>query len=196
MSSSNEQETKLIAVLKSDATLKEKVDACRELGRIGTKDAVAPLAALLGDEKLSHMARYGLEPNPDPAVDDALRGALGKVKGRPLVGVIGSIGVRRDTKAVKALVRLLQDADADVAQTAAQALGSIGTSDAAKALDSALANVPAANQLAFCEGLFRCAEALAAKGKREAARDIYDRLCKIRAPSHVRTGAEAAAAKL
>lgn len=196
MSSSKEQETKLIAVLKSDATRKEKVDACRELGRIGTKRAVAPLAALLGDEKLSHMARYGLEPNPDPAVDDALRGALGEVKGRPLVGVIGSIGVRRDPKAVKALARLLRDTDADVAQTAARALGSIGTSDAARALDGALANVPAANQLAFCEGLLRCAEALAAEGKREAARDIYDRLRKIQAPSHVRTGAEAAAAKL
>ena len=71
-----DQVQKLIAVLKSDAPQKEKADACRELARIGTKDAVAPLAALLPDEKLSHMARYGLETIPDPSVDKALREAL------------------------------------------------------------------------------------------------------------------------
>lgn len=122
-----EQENKLLEVLKSDAPQKDKVDACRQLGVIGTKDAVPVLAALLADEKLSHMARYALEPIPDPAVDDALRAALGKLKGRQLVGVIGSIGVRRDAKAIDALAKLLKDPDADVAQAAARALGKIGT---------------------------------------------------------------------
>ena len=103
-----DQVKKLVAVLKSDASQKEKADACRELARIGTKDAVAPLAALLPDEKLSHMARYGLETIPSSAVDKALREAAGKLQGRLLVGVIGSIGVRRDTKAVKLLAKLLQ----------------------------------------------------------------------------------------
>ena len=79
-----EREAKLIAVLKSDAQLKDKADACRELSIIGTKACVAPLAALLRDEKLSHLARYGLEPIPDPAVDEALRAALSELKGRPL----------------------------------------------------------------------------------------------------------------
>ena len=180
---------KLIAVLKSDAPYQQKADACRQLATAGTKDAVAPLAAMLGDEKLSHMARYALEPIPDPAVDDALRDALGKVKGRPLVGVIGSIGVRRDPEAVEALAGRLQDADADVAQAAARALGRIGTSRAAKALNSAWANVPAGNQLAFCEGLFRCAEALAARGQRDEAMAIYDRLRIMHAAHQVRAGA-------
>ena len=106
------RESELIAVLKSSASEKDKADACLELARIGTKDSVAPLAALLGDEKLAHMARYALEPIPDPAVDDALRDALGKLKGRLLVGVIGSIGVRRDAKAVEPLSKLLKDKDA------------------------------------------------------------------------------------
>lgn len=184
-----EQEAKLIAVLTSDAPQKEKVDACRQLAVIGTKDAVAPLAALLGDEKLSHMARYALEPIPDPAVDEALRGALGKLKGRPLVGVIISLGVRRDAKAVPALGKILRDSDADVAQAAARALGSIGDSAAAKVLQVALLNAPAANQLAFCEGLFRCAEALAAKGQRDQAIAIYDQLRSLKEPHQVRTGA-------
>ncbi len=171
-------EDKLIAVLKSDAPLKEKADACRELAVIGTKNAVPALAALLGDENLSHMARYGLETIPDPSVDVALRAALGKLKGRLLAGVIGSVGVRRDAQAVKPLAGFLNDADADVAHASALALGRIGTAAAVKTLEGALANAPAANQLSLCEGLLRCAEAFSAHGQAKPAAAIYDRLRK------------------
>ena len=184
-----EQEKKLIAVLQSNAPEKEKADACRELARIGTKDAVAPLAALLPDEKLSHMARYGLETIPSPAVDEALRAAAGKLRGKQLVGVIGSIGVRRDSKAVKLLANLLHDSDNDVAQAAARALGSIGDQAAAKALLDALSGVSAANQLAFCEGLLRCAEAATAQGNPKRAMEVYDRLRNVSAPQQVASAA-------
>lgn len=184
-----EQEAKLIALLKSEATQKEKADACRQLAQIGTRDAVAPLAALLSDEKLSHMARYGLEPIPDPAVDVALREALGKVKGRLLAGVIGSLGVRHDAKAVEPLTKFLTDPDADVAQAAARALGKIGTPEAGQALQSAVTKVSPANQLAFCEGALRCAENMAAKGQKKEALAIYDQLRGLSGPQQVRVGA-------
>jgi len=188
--SAKDQEAKLIAVLKSDAQLKDKADACRLLARVATKDAVPVLAGLLGDEKLGHMARYALEPLPDPAADEALRDALGKLKGLRLVGVINSLGVRRDAKAVGALAGLLGDADADVAQAAARALGTIGTAAAAKAVEGALPKAPAGNQVAFCEGLLRCAEALAATGEAKEALGVYDRLRALKpAPHQVRTGA-------
>jgi HEAT repeat protein len=184
-----EQVKKLVAVLGSDATQKEKADACRELARIGDKDAVPALAALLPDEKLSHMARYGLETIPSPAVDKALRDAAGKLQGRLLVGVVGSIGVRHDAKAVGLLVNFLHSRDNDVAQAAARSLGSIGNEAAAKALLKALPGAAPANQLAFCEGLLRCAEAAARRGAREDAREIYDRLREVPAPHQVETAA-------
>jgi len=184
-----DQVKKLVAVLQSDAPQKEKADACRELARVGNEEAVAPLAALLPDEKLSHMARYGLETIPSPAVDKALRDAAGKLQGRLLVGVIGSLGVRRDPKAVDLLTRLLRDPDNDVAQAAARSLGSIGDPAAAKALVNALPTVSATNQLAFCEGLLRCAEAATAKNNHKDAMAIYDRLREISAPQQVRTAA-------
>jgi len=184
-----ELENKLIAVLNSDATRQEKSDALRQLGVVGTKDVIPVVAALLGDEELSHMARYALQPNPDPAVDRAFRDALGKLKGLQLAGVIHSIGVRGDTEAVRQLSRLLQNSDAQVAQAAAKALGSIGNTAAAKALRAALPKAHPANQLALCEGLFRCAEALAAEGQRDEAIEIYDELRDLDGPHQVRAGA-------
>jgi len=184
------QEAQLIAVLKPDATLEKKAAACRELARVATKEAVPALAALLGDEKLSHMARYAMETIPDPSVDEALRDAMGKLKGRPLMGVVGSLGARRDAKAVDAMAKLLADSDADIAQAAARALGKIGTPEAAKAIEGALTGVSAANQVAFCEGLFRCAEALSAEGQGAQAQAIYERLRGLaQAPQQVRAGA-------
>ena len=182
-----QRKERAVAALKSDAPFEKKCDACRELAVLGDREVIPTLAGLLADEKLSHMARYALEPNPDPAVDDAFREALGRVKGRPLAGVIHSIGVRKDAKAIEPLAKLLGDADPDVAQAAARALGRIGGPDAAKALNDALANAPAANQIAFCEGLFACAEGLAAGGKRDEALAIYDRLRALQAPHQVRT---------
>lgn len=170
-----ERQAKALAILKGDALPKDKADACRELALVGDKDAVPVLAALLADEKMNHMARYALEPIPDPSVDDALRDALGKLKGRPLVGVIGSIGVRRDAKATDAIGKLLADPDAEVVQAAARTLGKIGSADAAKAIEAALANAAADNRLALYEGLFRCADTLATT-QREAAMGIYDRI--------------------
>lgn len=183
-----EKEAKLLAVLKSDAPQHEKAAACRELGVYGSADAVPVLAGMLGDEKMSHMARYALEPNPSPAVDQALRDALGQVKGRPQLGVIGSLGVRKDAKAVGPLSELLGSADADTAQAAARALGKIGTADAAKAIQTALPKTAEGNVVAFCEGLFRCAEALAAKGQKDQATALYDQLRAMKGPHQAITG--------
>lgn len=180
------QEAELLAVLRSDAPLEEKSAACRKLSRIATAEAVPTLAGLLGDEKLSHMARYALEPIQDPSVDEALREALGTVEGLPRLGIIGSLGVRRDAKAVPALAELLKDAAAS--EAAARALGSIGTCEAVKELRDALPAASGSEQLAICEGLLRCAEALAADGQDAASQAIYDRLQGLPdAPPQVRT---------
>lgn len=185
-----ERVAKLLDVLKSNASQEEKRAACRELAIVGTKEAVPVLAALLADPDLSHAARYALEPLSDPAVDEALRKALDEVKGRALVGVIGSVGVRRDAKAVQRLARLLEDPDRDVVQAAARALGGIGSVEAAQPLAAALVAASAETRLALCEGLFRAAESLADAGHRDHALAIYDGFLKLAdAPPQVRTGA-------
>ena len=185
-------EGKLIAVIKSsDATHKQKVDACRGLALIATDKSIAPLVALLGDEKLSHMARYALETIKDPAVDAAFRDALGKLKGMPLVGVIGSLGVRRDAQAVQPLMGLLMSGETpnEAKSMALRALGQIGTPEAAEALKMSLDHAPPEGLPDVYEGLFRCAERFANEGKRSAAIDIYDTLLTQKAAHQVRAGA-------
>ena len=178
------QEDKLLDLLKSNASPKEKADACRELARIGTRQAVPVLAPLLADENLSHMACYALEPIADPAASAALREALGTLKGRWLAGVIRSLGVRKDREAVELLARYLNDSDPVVAEAAARALGNIGGA-AALALEIALAS-GSANRLAVCEGLFRCAEEMAGP----EATVIYDKVRAIpNLPHHLRVAA-------
>jgi HEAT repeat protein len=184
-----EKESELIAVLKSNASREEKAGACRKLALVGTRESVPALAALLGDEALGHMARYALEPIPDPAVDAALRDALGKLKGRSLVGVVGSIGVRRDAQAVEGLDALLKDGDAEVAQAAAKALGRVGTAPAVKALERGLESASPADRPAFYEGLFRGADALAASGQTAEALAVYGKLDRAESPPQVREGA-------
>ena len=185
-------EGKLLAVLKSsDATHKEKVDAFRGLALIATEKSVPTLASFLGDEKLSHMARYALEPIKDPAVDEAFREALGKLKGKPLVGVIGSIGVRQDAQAVQSLLEILMQPEAgqDAMGMAVRALGQIGTMEAAEVLKEGLNHAPPEGMPDVYEGLFRCAERFAREGNSGAAIDIYDTLLSQNASHQVRAGA-------
>lgn len=176
------QEDRLLAILKADAPPLEKSDACRELARIGTGQAVPVLEPLLADEQLSHMTRFALEPIADPAVDVALRNALGKVKGPLLVGVISSLGVRKDPAAIAPLTILLNDSDPAVAQAAARALGCHGGA-AMAVLESVLSTSTGPTQLAVCEGLLRCAEANSGAG----AAAIYDKLRALpNLPLHLR----------
>ncbi len=181
---------KLIQILLSDAGRKEKADACRELAVVGDSKAVPVLVGLLANEELSHMVCYALETIPGDGVNLALRGELARLHGLQLIGVIGSLGVRKDSSAVNPLSPLLSDSDPKIAQAVALALGDIGTVDAAHAIEQMLPKTAPANRLAFGDGLFRCAEALAAKGKTRNAIAIYDRLRGLTdVPSQVRAGA-------
>ena len=165
---------KLVAVLQSDAAPLDKAQACQRLALVGTKEAVPALAALLADERFNSYARFGLQPIPDPSVDDALRDALGKLHGRLLAGVINSIGVRRDVKAVGALTKLASDPTSEVAPVALAALGKIATPEATEALQRALAGGSAAVHDAAADACLVSVDRLLAQDKREEAVRLCD----------------------
>jgi HEAT repeat protein len=165
---------KLISVLKSNAAPGDRAIACKELAIYGTKDAVPALAPLLADPELASWARIALEAIPGSAPDAALRKAMGRLQGKLLVGVINSIGVRRDGKAVSGLGKKLGDRDTEVASAAAIALGRIGGADAARLLEQSLVRGPASALPAIAQGCILCAEKFFAQGQPAQAIKLYD----------------------
>ena len=173
--SSKDKERESIAVLQSASSAPaDKAIACKRLAVYGGKDAVPALAPLLLNPELASWARIALEAIPDPAASAALRDAMGKLEGRLLVGVINSLGVRRDPEATPALVARLKDTDASVAEAAAVALGHIGGEPAAQALLNTLGDSRIGVRSAAAQGCALCAEADLGAGKSAAAVKLYD----------------------
>jgi HEAT repeat protein len=179
---STEREQQLLSVLRSDAPAADKAITCKKLAIDGSSAAVPELAKLLSDPQLSSWARIALEAIPGAEADAALREAADSLQGTLLVGMINSIGVRRDAQAVDALSKRLQDSDAEVASAAAVALGRIGNDDATKSLRDALAAAPAKVRSAIAEGCVLCAERLLFAGKSDAAAEIYDEVRNAEVP--------------
>jgi len=167
-------ESRLVMALQAEAPRAAKDAVCRALKTIGTGASVSALASLLGDEKLSHMARYALERIPGPDAAKALLGALPKVAPKLKVGIIASLGVRGEAASLAPLTALLSDSDAAVAAAAAHALGDLSSLEAAKALITA--KPAAATKAAVADASLQCAQHLAGTGNKPAAKITYEKL--------------------
>ncbi len=177
-------ETRLLAVLKSDAPDDAKGYVCRKLMIVGTPASVAALDELLPQEKYSHMARYALERIPAKEAAAALRDSLTKVNGPLKIGVIASLGARRDADSVAALIAQLSDSDEQIVRAAATALGSIATVDAAKALAGVKPTGVAKS--AVVDAQLACAEAILAAGNKAEALAIYKSFAGGDQPKHIK----------
>jgi HEAT repeat protein len=182
--------TALIGILTDKSSSEfQKAKACQRAGELGPRAAVPALSALLSNEHLSTYERYGLEPIADPSVDDALRAGLSKLNGNFLIGVINSIGKRRDAKAGPALARMIYDAHGDVARAAAAALGSIGGVSSMQELQTALVKTKGMTRMAVADACLVCAERLLAEGKRDQALELYASLSAPDMPKPARLAA-------
>jgi HEAT repeat protein len=184
-----ELEGKLAGVLSTSASRDAQDYVCRVLRVIGTADSVPALAKLLGEKDLSHSARYALQSIPAPEAGKALRDALPKLSGPLKVGVISSLGARRDAECVAAMANCLTDTDTGIAAAAAHALGSIADGDAAKALTAFVAKAPKEVKPAVTDACLVCAERLLTDGKKTEALTVYKLLSGEDQPKHVRLAA-------
>jgi len=178
-----EIEKKLIPVLESDkAAYPAKQFVCRMLRRMGTKASVPALSALLIDKQLSHMARFALTRMSCPEAGAALRDAIAKTSGDLRIGIVDSIGRRRDTGDIPALAKLLEDRETALA--AIRALGNIGGREAFKAL--ARAKVPSDLSAEMEDAMLKCADTMFANGEDAG---IYDTLFRPGSPKMIRIAA-------
>jgi len=161
---------------------------------MGTEASVPTLAAMLTEPATSKIApsdtaRYALERIPGSQVDKALRDALGKTSGNAKVGIINSLGQRRDNESVSSLRDLIFSSDPAIAAAAVTALGKIADAKAVKALADAKDRTTGRLRLLVLDSYLNCADQLAAQGKKNEALAIYKELYTPDEPAPIRSAA-------
>lgn len=182
-------ETRLIAALKAPISRDAQDYVCRKLAIVGSAASVPTLAVLLLRKENSHMARFALERISDPAAAAALRDALPKVTGNLRIGVINSIGARRDAEAFATLGRFLKDSDAATSRAAALALGAIGGKWSAGILRAVIEEGSSPSRGPMIDAWLTCAESFLANQQLEEAKAIYSSLDDSHQPRLIRLAA-------
>jgi len=164
-------EKRLIQFLDSNATLASKDFVCRHLAVIASDASVPVLLKLIQKPATCEMARAVLEKIPGEAADKALRAALAKVDDDHRAGVITSVGLRRDRKAVRSLIPFLDSPQ--TVDAAAAALARIGDRESVDALFSAKTTADERVRGKVQEALMDWADECLAVGKNQLAFIIY-----------------------
>ena len=182
-------EQRFIALLKSDASLAGKDFVCKQLSVMGSDASVPALSALLVEPKTSEMARFALERIPGQATDRALREALARTSDKSRIGIVNSLGRRRDAASVSALRPLALGPDQAIAAAALFALGEIADPAALQVLADAGGKASGDLKVTAAQADLKAAQHLAASGKQAEALAIYQKLYAAGEPSVIRAGA-------
>ncbi len=171
-------EQEMAGFLKSDAAAEGKWFVCKQLWIIGTEISVPSLAEMLADEKTAEMACFALRNNQSATAGEALRQALRDVGDNTKVRIINILGDRRDRESIPILTKLVSNNNADVAESAAVALGKIGGESAIKALERFRSSTDAGMKAVATEAYLQHAKFLALQGRETEALSIYNELLK------------------
>jgi HEAT repeat protein len=182
-------EQKFIAFLKTDATPGGKDFICKQLSVMGSEASVPTLAGVMADPKTAELGRYALERIPGPAVDRALREVLAKTKGRPRIGIINTLGVRRDPSSVATLRPLALGSDPAEASAALYALAKIADPAALATLSEAQGKTKGPVHADAAEAYLQAGNRLTERGDKTAAASIFKTLYATPDPGTVRAAA-------
>ena len=175
-------ERALIGFLDSDATATAKMEVCRFLRTIGSESAVSALQRMLLNTETSDAARYALERIPGENVDVILLQAMDTSRGRIKLGLISTLGNRRASDAVPALLKLTAAPDPEAAESAITALGNIATPEAAAGLLKILDSSSGKIKTQAAAALLACAETMGAGDGMKEAGEIYAHILGSQAP--------------
>ncbi|MDZ4859867.1 MAG: ThuA domain-containing protein [Candidatus Hydrogenedentes bacterium] len=175
-------ERRLLAVLESNPTPDARRLVVALLRLCATDEAVPKFAALLASPDTANEARYVLERLDTPAAAAALRAALPLSEGLARIGIINSLGERRDKESLMLIAPFARHDDSALAEAAQTALGKIGGADAEKALLSALAVATSESSPTLIAACVGAALSREARGERAAAAELYTHMLEL-APS-------------
>lgn len=169
----------LLATLNSETPREIQVLLIREIGRLGKYEAVKPLGRVLSDQTadlyVREEARRALEAIPVVTVKRAFRDALGKAQGALKIGILRSMGIRRDSLAVEHMLEAVRDPDIEVRLAAIEAMALVGEISSVGVLEEALGQYEGVALLRVRRAYLRLADSLVDNAERGTARRIYDR---------------------
>ena len=180
----------LLKLIQSNATPAGKEVAFRQLSLVGSNASIPVVAPLLTEIDTAEVARFALAAIPGAAVDEALRKALTQAPSdRIRIGLINSLGRRRDTKAVPVISPMITPANLDVAAAGAAALASISDRSALAALAGIRKSATGPLRELVSEASVVCADHFAARGEKAVAVSVYKEMASPAEPSPIRTRA-------
>jgi HEAT repeat protein len=182
-------ESRLISFLKSDATADGKKFVCQQLSLVGAAASVPVLADMLVVPATSDMARYALERIEAPEAAQALRAALGKTSGKEQVGIIATLGRKRDPQSTSLLRGLISSPDAATASASLHALGDIGDVSAVEILAQARKGLSGPLRDEASDAYARSAEQAIRRGDQERALAAYSELASPTEPVMIQVAA-------
>ena len=189
----SKDENLFIQVLKLDGDTEDyrflKMLAAKRLSVYGTEKCIPELIAMLPHPEMGYYSLYALEPMPLDAVDVTLREETKKCKGMTLVGVLKTIGVRRDAGAVPYLAPLLDNEDVEVAKATYGAYGYIGTPECAEILKKAVGDFKDGFEKPVCDAALDCAKKLVDEGNVDLALTVYDAVIASKSRPFLKEGA-------
>ncbi|MBN2138589.1 MAG: HEAT repeat domain-containing protein [Sedimentisphaerales bacterium] len=181
-----EVETKLMEALAGATTNDARQFFCRQLRTIGTARCVAQLESMLPDPEISHMARYALGRIDTREAGKALHRGLDKTSGKLKAGIINTLVQIEYSTALPDILKLVGDADKDVATAAIRAVGHFGGIEALTALSRQRTSANKELQLEIDSALLDCAGKFAADGNSRQAVELYEAFYKGKYPEHIR----------
>lgn len=183
-------ETQLVAALETGGPAAAREYICSKLTLIGTATAVPTLAATLDDPRVATAARTALQAIPRTGASAALLQKLRAARGLAKVGIIQSLGARREPDAAGPLADCLKGADPQAAEAAAWALGEIGTAKAGRALRGYFERAPETLRRAMADALLVCAGRLRAQNLKADTDALLKPLLAPTLPKQIRQAAE------
>ncbi|MBE0536987.1 MAG: ThuA domain-containing protein [Phycisphaerae bacterium] len=175
------------AMTNAQCTWAGKQWVCRMLRQMGTAQSVPALAAMLTDEKVSHMARYALERMPAPEAGAALIAALDRVEGDLKIGIVSSLGLRGEEAAADKIAPLMKSENRMMARAAITALSHFSNRTTGMALVET--ELPADLEDLRNDAILTCTDTMLSKGRTDFAIGIYQRMTAQTYPVFIRLAA-------
>jgi HEAT repeat protein/regulator of RNase E activity RraB len=168
--------SRLAEILDSDVSFATRQFICQQLRVIGNEEQIPVLTKLLLEEENTNIAVFALETMPSLKVDETFRNSLTILKDKDKIAVINALGERKNNNSISVLTPLLSDADMEIAEAAALALGKIGTFDSGMEIKKAMDKADGEWRSNIAKYYLMCANNMAARGEAESAVKIYKEL--------------------